>query len=146
MNERNEITVSRRKKNLISKINWDYDISEDEALEIIEDKKNKSPFRINYFVKSLETFSWQDLVFLWGLKECDRLYTPEVRRMIFPKSLQEQYDGVFELLRNRTLSYTERSSEEFEKLKSALLFNRRNRCKQRIFSSPLLRRPCLICE
>lgn len=146
MNERNEITVSRRKKDLISKINWDYDISEDEALEIIEDKKNKSPFRINYFVKSLETFSWQDLVFLWGLKECDRLYTPEVRRMIFPKSLQEQYDGVFELLRNRTLSYTERSSEEFEKLKSALLFNRRNRCKQRIFSSPLLRRPCLICE
>lgn len=62
------IVVSQKKKDLISKINWDYDISEDEALKIIENKKNKSPFRINYFVKSLERFSWQDLVFLWGLE------------------------------------------------------------------------------
>ena len=131
----------QKKLSLISRINWDYNFTEDQVLKIIEDKNNDSVERINFYVKSLETFTWQDLVFLWGLDEVDRLYTDKTRRMIFSKFLREEYDGVFELLRNKTLSYTERSPEELEEFKSALLFNRRNRCKQRVFSSPLLRRP-----
>ena len=131
----------QKKLSLISRINWDYNFTEDQVLKIIEDKNNDSVERINFYVKSLETFTWQDLVFLWGLDEVDRLYTDKTRRMIFSKFLRQEYDGVFELLRNKTLSYTERSPEELEEFKATLLFNRRMRCKQRVFSSPLLRRP-----
>ena len=122
-------------------INWDTTYSPTEILDIIDNKEDCSNTRLNFFVKSLETFSWNNLITLWGMEECNRLYTDKVRRMIFSDFLKEQYDGVFNLLRNKTLSFTGRSSEEIEKLRATLLFNRRNRCKQRVFTSPLLRRP-----
>ena len=122
-------------------INWDTTYSPTEILDIIDNKEDYSNTRLNFFVKSLETFSWNNLITLWGMEECNRLYTDKVRRMIFSDFLKEQYDGVFNLLRNKTLSFTGRSSEEIEKLRATLLFNRRNRCKQRVFTSPLLRRP-----
>ena len=122
-------------------INWDTTYSPTEILDIIDNKEDCSNTRLNFFVKSLETFSWNNLITLWGMEECNRLYTDKVRRMIFSDFLKEQYDGVFNLLRNKTLSFTGRSPEEIEKLRATLLFNRRNRCKQRVFRSPLLRRP-----
>ena len=122
-------------------INWDTTYSPTEILDIIDNKEDYSNTRLNFFVKSLETLSWNNLITLWGMEECNRLYTDKVRRMIFSDFLREQYDGVFYLLRNKTLSFTGRSSEEIEKLRATLLFNRRNRCKQRVFTSPLLRRP-----
>ena len=122
-------------------INWDTTYSPTEILDIIDNKEDCSNTRLNFFVKSLETFSWNNLITLWGMEECNRLYTDKVRRMIFSDFLKEQYDGVFNLLRNKTLSFTGRSPEEIEKLRATLLFNRRNRCKQRVFTSPLLRRP-----
>ena len=122
-------------------INWDTTYSPTEILDIIDNKEDCSNTRLNFFVKSLETFSWNNLITLWGMEECNRLYTDKVRRMIFSDFLKEQYDGVFHLLRNKTLSFTGRSPEEIEKLRATLLFNRRNRCKQRVFRSPLLRRP-----
>ena len=131
----------QKKLSLISRINWDYNFTEEQVLKIIEDKRNDTVERINFYLKSLETFIWQDLVFLWGLDEVDRLYTDKTRRMIFSKFLREEYDGVFELLRNKTLSYTERSTEELEEFKATLLFNRRMRCKNRKFTSPILTRP-----
>ena len=122
-------------------INWDTTYSPTEILDIIDNKEDCSNTRLNFFVKSLETFSWSNLITLWGMEECNRLYTDKVRRMIFSDFLKEQYDGVFNLLRNKTLSFTGRSPEEIEKLRATLLFNRQNRCKQRVFTSPLLRRP-----
>ena len=41
----------------------------------MENKNDNSAARINFYVKRLETFTWQDLVALWGLDEVDRLYT-----------------------------------------------------------------------
>ena len=120
------------KLNLISLINWDYNYTEDELLALIEDKTNLSNMRICFFIKSLETFTWQEMVYLWGLDECDKLYTDKVRKGIFSKTIREEYDGLFYLLRNKTLSHARRSSEEFEKFRASLLFNRRNRSKQRI--------------
>lgn len=118
---------------LVSKINWDYDYPDEELLNLIEKKGDSSRIRLMYFIKSLETFTWQELISVWGLEECNALYTDSVRKGIFLDTLREQYDGVFELLRNKTLSHTERSAEELERFKSALLFNRRNRIKQRVF-------------
>lgn len=118
---------------LVSKINWDYDYPDEELLNLIEKKGDSSRIRLMYFIKSLETFTWQELISVWGLEECNALYTDSVRKGIFLDTLREQYDGVFELLRNKTLSHTERSAEELERFKSTLLFNRRNRIKQRVF-------------
>lgn len=102
-------------------INWDTTYSPTEILDIIDNKEDYSNTRLNFFVKSLETLSWNNLITLWGMEECNRLYTDKVRRMIFSDFLREQYDGVFYLLRNKTLSFTGRSSEEIEKLRTTLL-------------------------
>lgn len=130
------------KKTLIQKLNWDYDVSDDEILDVINGiKKSAGPFtRENLFSRSLETLLWEDCVNLWGLKNCVKLYTSKVRRMIFSKSLREEYDAVFAVLRGKPLPISKQSPESLEKLRASLLFNRRNRCKQRIFKSPLLRR------
>ena len=102
-------------------INWDTTYSPTEILDIIDNKEDYSNTRLNFFVKSLETLSWNNLITLWGMEECNRLYTDKVRRMIFSDFLREQYDGVFYLLRNKTLSFTGWSSEEIEKLRTTLL-------------------------
>ena len=120
------------KLNLISHINWDYDYTEKELLALIEDKNNSSNMRICFFIKSLETFTWQEMVYLWGLEECNRLYTDKVRKGIFSKTIREEYDGLFYLLRNKTLSPAKQSPEELEKFRASLLFNRRNRSKPRV--------------
>jgi len=127
------------KIDLISYINWDSSYSSEDILKIINNKDDNSILRLNFYVKSLETLAWTELVNLWGSQECNRLYTEKVRRMLFSDFLREQYDGVFNLLRNKTLSFTERNPKEIENIKSTLLFNRRNRCKQRVFTSSLLR-------
>ena len=126
---------------LISYLNWDTSYSSSDILSIIDNKHDSSFVKLNFFVKSLETLSWDNLIALWGIDECNKLYTEKVRKMLFSDFLREQYDGVFNLLRNKTLSFAGRNPQEIENLKSTLLFNRRNRCKQRVFTSPLLRRP-----
>lgn len=90
---------------LISKINWDYNFTEPELLALIKKSGDTSNMRLCFFIKSLETFTWQELVFLWGMEECDRLYTDKVRRGIFHKSIREAYDGLFWLLRNKTMPF-----------------------------------------
>ena len=125
--------ITENISNLLSKINWDYNYSEKELLSLINKKNDFSNQRLSLYIKSLETFTWQELVSLWGLEECNNLYTDKVRKGLFSNKIREQYDGIFNLLRNKTLSYTKRSPEDLEKFKSTLLFNRRNRTKQRVF-------------
>lgn len=115
---------------LISRINWDYNYTNEELLALIKKAGDTSNMRLCFFIKSLETFTWQELVFLWGMEECDRLYTDKVRRGIFQKSIREAYDGLFWLLRNKTILPSKRSPEELEKFKEALLLKRRNRSKR----------------
>lgn len=132
-----------QKLHLIEKLNWDYNISPDDILEVIKGTKTSvAAFtRENLFARSMETFLWEDLVNLWGLETCKNLYTEKTRRMIFSKPLREEYDVVFSVLQGNPLPVSGQSAERIERLRSSLLFNRRNRCEQRVFKSPLLRRP-----
>ena len=50
-------------------INWDTTYSPTEILDIIDNKEDYSNTRLNFFVKSLETFSWNNLITLWGMEE-----------------------------------------------------------------------------
>lgn len=131
------------KLSLLDSLTWDYTVTSEELLSIIDKKQTKDlPFsEKTLFARCLETFTWEDMVSLWGLEQAKQLYTPEVSRMLFPKLLREEYDNVFNLLQRGTLPGTGQSPEYIEKLRASLLFNRRNRCEQRVFKSPLLRRP-----
>ena len=124
--------MCNNKNSILGKIKWDYNYSDSELLAIINNKSSDSNVRRCFFIKSLQTLTWQELVALWGISECDRLYDDKTRKGLFPRQLREVYDGVFELLRNKTLSHTERSPEELERFKTTVLFNRRNRIKQRV--------------
>ncbi len=114
--------MTKKEMNLLSRINWDYAYSDTELLQLIKDTGNTSNMRLCFFIKSLERLNWQDLVYLWGLEECTRLYTDKVRKGIFRvhKELREIYDGLFNLLRNKTISHSSRTDEELEKFKSRL--------------------------
>ncbi len=57
------------KSKLISRINWDYDFSENELLSLINDKGNLSNMRLCFFIKSLQAFTMEELIYLWGLEE-----------------------------------------------------------------------------
>lgn len=134
------------KLSLLDNLTWDYNVTSEDLLSIIEKNSTRElPFsEKTLFARCLETFTWEELISLWGLERAKLLYTPEVSRMIFPKLLREEYDNVFSLLQRGTLSRTGQSPEYIERLRTFLLFNRRNRCEQRVFKSPLLRRPRLI--
>ena len=137
-------TLTReQKENLVEKLNWDYNVSNAEIIAVIDGKADSAGgfTRENIFARSLETFLWEDLVNLWGLQNCITLYTPKCRRMIFSKELRKEYDAVFAVLRGEPLPVSRQSADDIERLRSSLLFNRRNRCEQRVFKSPLLRRP-----
>lgn len=137
------ILTHEQKEKLVEKLNWDYDVSDAEIVDVIDGKANSagSFTRENLFARSLETLLWEDLVNLWGLQNCIDLYTPRCRRMIFSKELRKEYDAVFAVLRGEPLPVSRQSADDIERLRSSLLFNRRNRCEQRVFKSPLLRRP-----
>lgn len=52
------------KSKLISRINWDYDISENELLVLINDKENLSNKRLCFFIKSLQVFTIDEFFYL----------------------------------------------------------------------------------
>lgn len=68
------------KSKLITRINWDYDFSENELLSLINDKGNLSNMRLCFFIKSLQAFTMEELIYLWGLEESKKLYTPRIRK------------------------------------------------------------------
>lgn len=80
------------KSKLISRINWDYDISENELLLLINDKGNLSNMRLCFFIKSLQVFTIDELIYLWSLEESQKLYTPRIRKGVFPRDLRNKWD------------------------------------------------------
>ena len=131
-----------QKKKLLSLLNWDYKVTSDELLKVI---KGEIPYaasfdRENLFARGLATFDWETIVNIWGLQNCIALYTDKVRRMLFPRQLKDIYDRIFAVLRGDPLPPPRQSSEDLERLRSTLLSNRRDRCQQGVFQSPILRR------
>lgn len=93
--------IHKKELSLISRLNWDYNISAEELLAIIKKKGDASNMRLCFFIKSLVGLSWDDLLFLWGAEECDKLYTDKVRKGIFPKTMLERCDALFSHMREQ---------------------------------------------
>lgn len=121
-------TQRQQKIALLNNLIWDYDVSPDELLNVIEEKKQSCPgfTRESLFARCLTVLMWQDITSLWDIDNCISLYTENVRKMLFPKSLREEYDAIFKLLRTGSLSFTRKSSQERKAMQDAFLFNRRN--------------------
>lgn len=104
-----------QKISIVSRLNWDYNATPEELLSVIEGRNsNASAFtREKLFVRCLESCSWLEIAPLWGIEECVALYTPEISRRLFPKSLRRQYDNFFATLRGEFVS----AECEFENIK-----------------------------
>ena len=120
------------KKELAVNLNWDYNVSTDDIVDLIEGKKTDIGCftRENIYARSLQVFRWEDLVNLWGMVTLIEMYTEKTRRMLFPKQLRTDYDIVFAILRHDPLSIPRQSPEDIEELRTALFYYRRNRNQQ----------------
>ncbi|GHV84386.1 hypothetical protein AGMMS50212_17260 [Spirochaetia bacterium] len=96
------------KLDLMSALNWDYKTSYQDMLDVVEGRRDLAGDfdRKKLFVRSLERLRWRAVVGLWGIEKMDEMYTPEIRRRIWPPSRREDYDITFSLLRGAAIPIT----------------------------------------
>jgi len=124
------MTLSREKKlELMCSLNWDYAVSPEDMLSIMEGRiEPAAPFDRKFlFVRSLERLPWHVTIGLWGVEAAKELYTPEIARRLWPKSLRTVYDFAFAILRREPVSLAEWGSQRSKELRDTFLSNRWNR-------------------
>jgi hypothetical protein len=85
-------------KELIKNILWDVDISPDEVLSLICDKKRINESR-RFIVKLLKSYSWYTLLKIFTIEEMIEIINDnKVIDSIFPQSLKEKYKNAREIL------------------------------------------------
>jgi hypothetical protein len=126
------MTLSRAEKlDLMRSLNWDYHTSCEDMLDIIDGHIEAAGAfdRKKLFVRSLERLGWTYIVALWGIETMKELYTPELRRRIFPPSRRDDYDFAFAVLREEPLPATGWGTERARALQRTFLSERWNRTK-----------------
>jgi hypothetical protein len=124
------MTLTREQKlEMMRTLNWDYATPYEDMLAVIEgEREEAAPFdRKKLFVRSLERIGWTYLVALWGIDAVNEMYTPEIRRRLWPPSRREDYDITFALLRGEPVSAT-RWGSEFYKSQRYRFFSNRGDC------------------
>ena len=101
------ILSQEKKLELIRSLNWDYDVSPEDMLSVIEGKPGTAaPFDRKFlFVRSLERLPWHYMIGLWGVETAKELYTPEIARRLWPKSRRETAKSQANYRRNRNSSF-----------------------------------------
>ncbi len=85
-------------KELIKNILWDVDISSDEVLLMIGDKKRINESR-RFIVRLLKSYSWYTLLKIFTIEEMIEIINDnKVIDSIFPQSLKEKYKNAREIL------------------------------------------------
>jgi hypothetical protein len=124
------MTLSRDEKlNLMQSLNWDYDVSHEEMLAVIEgDLEKAGPFtRDRLFVRSLERIPWHYIVMLWGVEAIKALYTEDVARRVWPHNRRKDFDFALAILRREPVSVAEWGDECYKWMQRAFLPHRRDR-------------------
>ena len=118
-----------KKLELMRSLNWDYTVSSEDMLSVIEGTlETAAPFDRKFlFVRSLERLPWHYMIGLWGVEAAKELYTPEIARRLWPKSMREIYDFAFAILRREPVSVAEWGSKRSEELRHTFLSHRWNR-------------------
>ena len=121
------MSLSREEKlKLMSSLNWDYNITHEDMLAVVEGKIEKTgPFDKTFlFVRSLERLPWHCVIGLWGVEAAKELYTEEAAARLWPKSLRRTFDFAFAVLRKEPVSPTEWGSPRSRELQSTLFSHR----------------------
>jgi hypothetical protein len=124
------MTLSHEEKlDLMKTLNWDYLVTPQQMLDVLEGKTEKvPPFDKTFlFVRSLERLPWHILICLWGVEAAKELYTPEAAARLWPKDLRSRYDFAFAILRREPVSLAEWGSPHHKQLQDTFLSHRWNR-------------------
>jgi len=124
------MTLSRDEKlSLMSNLNWDYRDTREDMLEVVEGRRESSGAfdRKKLFVRSLERIPWHYVVALWGVETMKALYTPEIRRRIWPPNRRDYFDFAFGVLRGEPVPAPGWGTERAQKLRYTFLSARWNR-------------------
>jgi hypothetical protein len=119
--------LSREEKlHLMGNLNWDYAVSPEDMLAVIEGALVLTgPFDRGFlFLRSLERLPWHYLIALWGVKPAMELYTPEIARRLWPKVLRSKYDFAFGVLRKEPVSPAEWGSPRARQLQNTVFSHR----------------------
>ncbi len=85
--------------NLIRKILWDYDFSDDEIIRIYNGELEIGGMNEHKLkARLLNSYSWYTLIREIGFEDAKKLMQPEIIRYIYPKSLQQKYSYAASLL------------------------------------------------
>lgn len=92
-------------KKMLKGIVWDYNISEDELLEIfLQDKKGHSMSKADIEARLLGYYNWHRLIRVLGYPGAFKLLNEDAISRIFPKSYQERLYGLRNILSGKTVS------------------------------------------
>jgi len=119
--------LSREEKlKLMRSLNWDYNITPEDMLAVLEGKIDKiGPFDKTFlFVRSLERLPWHYMIGLWGVEIAKELYTPEAAARLWPKSIRRTFDFAFAILRREPVSPAEWGSPRCRELQNTFLSHR----------------------
>ncbi|MGI6436690.1 MAG: hypothetical protein ACOX0D_01335 [Sphaerochaeta sp.] len=127
--------TEEEKLRTIQNLYWEYNVSSSDVLEIIKGSKIvSSEERNRIFVRCFEHLPWQNVVWLWGIDECRKMGTPEIRRLIRPQ-LRGKYDFIYGILQGKPVSVPRQDIEIRRKLVAPILSDRWNRTKQVLFQA-----------
>ena len=114
------------KLKLMRNLNWDYNVTPEDMLAVVEGKLDKAgPFDKTFlFVRSLQRLPWHYMIALWGCETAMELYTPEAASRLWPKSIRSTYDFAFAILRREPVSPTEWGSPRCRELQNTFLSHR----------------------
>jgi hypothetical protein len=120
------ILTREEKLDIMRTLNWDYDVSSEEMLEVIEGSIPKAgPFdRSRLLVRSLERVSWHRLIALWGTDAVKELYTPALARRLRSPELRRTCDFAIAILRREPVSVARWGSECYKSLRDTVFSNR----------------------
>ena len=91
-------------KALLKGVVWDYNIGEDELLEIfLHDKKGHSMNKADIEARLLGYYNWHYIIRVLGFERASELLNDEAIRRIFPKSYQTRLYGLRNILSERTI-------------------------------------------
>ena len=121
------MTLSQEEKlDLMRSLNWDYNVTSEDMLAVIEGKLEKiGPFDKTFlFVRSLERLPWHYMIGLWGVENAKELYTQDAAARLWPKSLRRTFDFAFSVLRKEPVSLAEWGSPHSRELQNTLFSHR----------------------
>ncbi|MBW1959585.1 MAG: hypothetical protein JRI63_13865 [Deltaproteobacteria bacterium] len=118
--------LTHKERQCLKRINWDYNISEEDIYDVITGKK-KHAGHWDYdkiLIRMLERLRWYDLLDIIGPETLKEKLHPEILGKIrFPEK-KKKYERLGKILRGEAVSFTKWSPEYREEIKDSLFSNR----------------------